>query len=437
MSNYKRKKKKDIKVILSSYFRTMLITVVLICIVCSAILIWSRFHVKEYISEEEYAIKNNMVGYLISRYKKEIEANPRNPVLNLKLGQLYELIEAYPQAEKEFIVALIKRNGHYESASFRLANAYLMQHKYKEAQSIIDSIPNSARYSMIFEKGQFYKNYGDVLTNDGEYLNAINKYKHSLFYLKKVNNSLKKAAETAMTDTHVALADQYVQENNITKAIETLEIAKAYNPTPIVLYKLALLYIDSKPEEAVDLFEKVSRTNPSIVNFNIYKRLLFSLKMQFAYTKDSIKSKLYDAKLSRLTSYMQRNILMGNELLFENYKIRLKSFKLRNEFDIVYSFKITNISGYDINKLIAVVEFYDQKGQKIHTYKQNLTPKSTTLSATSNPLNVTLNIKTKKNLVQKLNDLELKLYLTKNDKVLSQLYSVEKIDVTKVKIIKK
>ena len=173
MSKYRKKKKKDIQKIIASYVRTMGITFVLVSLVCFSVLVWSRFHVKEYISEEEYAIKNNMIGYLISKYKKEIELNPRNPVLNLKLGQLYELIEAYPQAEKEFIVALIKRNGQYEAASFRLANVYLMQRKYKEAQSIIDSIPNSARYSMIFEKGQFYKNYGDVLVNDGDYLTLL------------------------------------------------------------------------------------------------------------------------------------------------------------------------------------------------------------------------------------------------------------------------
>lgn len=435
MNKY-RKKKKNKKNFFAEYVRTIVVTVILIIIVCTGILIWSRFHVKEYISEEEMAIKNNMVGYLISRYRKEIEENPKNPVLNLKLGQLYELIQAYPQAEKEFIVALIKRNGYYEAASFRLANVYLLQHKFKEAESIINSIPNSARYSMIFEKGRFYKTYGDVLANDGEYLNAINKYKHSLFFLKKVNNSLIKDAELAMLETHLALADKYVSEGKINQAINLLEVARSYAPTPVVLYKLALLYIENNPEEAVDLFETVSKKNPSLVNFNLYKRLLFSLKMQYAYTKDALKSKLYDAKLSRLNTYVQRNILAGSEIKFDNYKVKLKSFKLKNEVDITYSFKIRNVSGYDIPKLFAVVEFYDKNGEKIHTYNHNLVKKASMFSATSDPLNISFTIRTKKNLIQKFNDLELKLYLTKNTKILNQLYSIEKIDVKNGKIIK-
>ena len=132
-----------------------------------------------------------------------------------------------------------------------------------------------------------------------------------------------------------------------------------------------------------------------------------------------------------------RKLYNIDTILFENYKVKLKSFKFKNEFDINYSFKITNVSGYDINKLLAVVEFYDKKGQKLYTYKNNLTKKNSSLSATADPLNVNFTIRTKKNLVQQVNELELKLYLTKNEKVLSQLYSVENIDVTKVKIVKK
>ncbi len=435
MSNYFKKKNKE-KNLVKEYVRTMVITIIVIILVCTSILIWSRFHVKEYVSEEEMALRNNMVGYLISRYKKEIELNPKNPVLNLKLGELYELIHAYPQAEREFIVALIKKNGHYEAASFRLAHAYLMQHKFKEAESIINSIPNSARYSMIFEKGQFYKNYGDVLSNEGEYINAINKYKHSLFFLKKVNNSLIKEAEGSMMDTHILLADKYVEERKIEQAIDVLEVARAYSPTPIVLYKLALLYMETNPEEAVMLFETVSKKNPSLVNFNLYKRLLFSLKMQYAYNKDLLKSKLYEAKLSRLNTYVQRNVLAGNELDFKNYKMKVKSFKMRNEFDIVYSFKLANISGYDIPKLFAIVEFYDKNGAKVYTYKHNIVKKSSQLAAASDPLTVSFVIKTKKNLIQEYDSMELKLYLTKNEKILNQLYSIEKIDVTNGKIIK-
>jgi hypothetical protein len=63
------------------------------------------------------------------------------------------------------------------------------------------------------EKGRFYKSYGDALFNVGSYASAIQKYDDAYFYLSKINSKLVPEVKTAQSESYVALADQYVDNN--------------------------------------------------------------------------------------------------------------------------------------------------------------------------------------------------------------------------------
>lgn len=415
------------------YLKTSIITFLLLILIAAGMMIHARLHVGEHLSDDENALQNDMIGYLITKYKHQEQANPKDAVINLKLGQLYEMLEAYNQAEQAYINALEKRNGYYVTASFRLAGVYLLKKEYTKAEKIIESIANSSRYSIFVEKGKFYKSYGDALFNDGNFEKAVEKYDKALFYLRKINNSYKNEVEEARCDTYVALADGYVSKGLKIEAIEILKHALEHCNSPIVRYKLALLYLNDNPRAAVELFESVLKDSPSIINFSIYKKLLFSLKMQCAYSGDLIGSKLYDAKLIRLRSYMQRNVLSSDEIIFAGYKFNVKSFPVRNEYDFIYSFDITNITTQDIPKLYALVEFYDSTGNVIHTYTENISPSAGGFKAALGIVPVKLVIKTKKNLIHQYEEISYKIYLTKNPKVSKLLYVNDKLDVTKGK----
>ena len=45
---------------------------------------------------------NQMIGFLISKYEKELQKDSSNYVLNSRLGELYELLFSYEQAEKYY-----------------------------------------------------------------------------------------------------------------------------------------------------------------------------------------------------------------------------------------------------------------------------------------------------------------------------------------------
>lgn len=415
------------------YVKTSLITLLLLIFIAGGIVLHAKIHAGEIITYNETALQNDMLGYLLTKYKHQEKITPQNAVINFKLGQLYEMLGSYAQAEQEYKQALSKKKGHYQQASFKLAGVYLLKKQYDKAEEIMAGIEDSSKYSIFVEKGRFYKSYGDALFNDENFKSAIEKYNKALYYLKRVNSAYQKETEEARCDAYVVLADKYVEKGQNAQAIELLENANKHCNSPVVMYKLGLLFLNNAPEYSVELFEKVLKKNPSIINFSIYKKLLFALKVNYAYSGDLINSKLYDAKLIRLRSYMQRNVLNSDEIAFAGYKFDVKNFPFRNEYDFIYSFDITNTTAQDIPKLFAIVEFYDSNGNKIYSYTENISPKAGGFKAGSGIIPIKIVIKTKKNLVQKYQKLSYKLYLTKNEKVSKLLYINSNFDVTKGK----
>lgn len=415
------------------YIKTSLITLLLLIFIAGGIVLHARMHAGEILTYDETALQNDMLGYLLTKYKHQEQISPQNAVINFKLGQLYEMLDSYSQAEQEYKQAILKRKGKYKQASFKLAGVYLLKKEYNKAEEIMAGIEDSSKYSIFIEKGLFYKSYGDALFNDEDYKAAIEKYNKALSYLKRVNSTYQKETEEARCDAYVVLADKYVSKGQHAKAIELLKFANEHCNSPIVMYKLGLLELNNSPEKSVELFEKVLKKNPSIINFSIYKKLLFALKVNYAYSGDLITSKLYDAKLIRLRSYMQRNVLNSDEIAFAGYKFDVKNFPFRNEYDFIYSFDITNITTQDIPKLFAIIEFYDAKGNKIYSYTENISPKTGGFKAGSGIVPIKIVVKTKKNLIQKYQKLSYKIYLTKNTKVSKLLYINNDFDVTKGK----
>ncbi len=413
------------------YFKTFIITLFILSIVGTGSLFFARFNAEHHLMEEDLVIEKDMVGYLISKYKHQEEQEPHNAYINLKLGQMYELLGAYIQAQNEYVKALEKRNGYYSEASFALASVYLINKEYAQAEKIVKRINDSPKYSIIFAKGKFYKEYGNALFNEANYDEAIECYDKALFYLKKISSPSLKEVEQLKNETYVALADNYATRGKIEEAISLLSYVYEKEKNSVVAYKLGLLNLEKAPELSVEFFEYVQSKEPSIINFDIYKRLLFELKLQYASLGEDIKSKLYDAKLSRLKSYINRNILSQEELIFSKFNFSVKKFLIRNEYDIIYEFQLENRTGNDISKLYAIVDFYNKKGNKIYTKTQDIAPFGIGFASKTVPVKIVL--RTKKNIISQYDDLELKLYLSKNPKVYKLLYSINSINVTKVK----
>ncbi len=419
------------------YFKTAFITMVILVVISAFVLLTERFRAESSIPEDDFAMQNDMIGYLITKYKNTEKENPRDASVNLKLGELYEMLESYNQAEDQYLIALEKRHNDYTEASFKLANVFLFKKQYDKAEIIIEGIKDAARYSVLRQKGMFYKSYGDALFNENKFSDALEQYTRSLSYLQKINSSNVKEVTRAQTESYVAMADYYVAQKQPKTAIELLEKALGNEQDPVVMYKLALLHLDDSPELSVDYLEKIMKKDSSIINFDIYKKLLFSLKMQMLYLGQSTKSELYDTKLSRLQSYMKRNVLRSDEIKMTDYSFKIKNYPIKNECDLIIDFDIRNMTTENIPKLSVLVEFYDEKGEKIHEYVEAVVTPNAELKPTTKHLDVTLVIRTKKNLIQQYKTVNMRIYLSKNPKVSSQLYVKQKFDVTKGKNSKK
>ena len=415
------------------YVRTALITMTVIIVISTFMLFVARYNAMNKLSEEDLAIQNDMFGYLILKYQHDEESDPNNAVINLKLAQLYELLGSYQQAEEEYILALEKRNGRYEAASYGLAGVLLLEKKYSQAEAIINEQRATYRYSSVLAKGNFYKSFGDSLFNDGDYFGALNNYNKSIALLKKIKSSVMEEVQNSRCETFIAIADDFVAKSNPKEAIKYLEQDKKTCKNPLLSYKLGILSMANEPEKAVKLFEKTLKEEPSIVNFKIYKALLADVKDKYSAKGDNQKSKLYDAKLARLESYAQRNVLDMKELDFKHFDLNIKKFPIRNEYDLIYSFDIKNVTNEDIPNLYAIVDFYDKNNNKIYSAKQNIAPLAGGFKAASDGENIKVTIRTKKNLIQRYDKINLKFYLAKNPAIYKQLYATNQLDVIKGK----
>ena len=138
MSSYLKKKKKN-KDVIKEYVRTMVTTIILIVVVCTSVLIWSRFHVKEYVSEEEeinrikkenLLEKVNQLGIYLFNKLKEISKNSKIISGVRGVGMLYGF-DIPQEVSKQFLKELQKEGvllqAIRQGRTCRLSPSYIIQ----------------------------------------------------------------------------------------------------------------------------------------------------------------------------------------------------------------------------------------------------------------------------------------------------------------------
>ncbi|UKI40428.1 MAG: tetratricopeptide repeat protein [Candidatus Melainabacteria bacterium] len=86
------------------------------------------------------------------------------------------------------------------------------------------------------------------------------------------------------------LVDEYVISGKTEEAFDLLNELAQINDSNIIDYKLGLLYFEQDPKKALEYFEKVYKSDYSIINFDLYKRLLENLQMDAYYRNDTCRN---------------------------------------------------------------------------------------------------------------------------------------------------
>lgn len=356
------------------YLRTILIALLVSLVLagiatgCSKIV--AEHHARMIAKMSNTAKDNEMIEYLIKVYTQKAAENPGDYSINVKLGNLYELIFDYPESEKQYKKGINKAPYGVYSPYFGLANLYIKTVKYKKALNIIKQLENKDHKPLLVAKGDFYMNLGDALWQENKYEDAVRQYKLAFFYYKKVDSNKRAIAVEGILDCYNKIADIDYKKNKMDKAIESLETALLYKETPVLFYKLALLYKDFDPVQANAYMEKTYAWDPAIINFDIYEEILINLVTYYYQNGMDIETDLYKHKLKAIRTFQKRYVITEKDVKINLKKLKYKSNLLKTKYNLNVNFNIENNSKYDFNTLYIVAKIrYDNKSKEIYSKK--------------------------------------------------------------------
>ncbi len=356
------------KIEILEYIRTIFIALLVALILagiatgCSKII--AEQHARMIAKISNTTKDNELIGFLITKYAQEAAKNPGDYELNVKLGNLYELMFSYKQAEEQYKRAINKSPFGVYSSYLGLANLYIKTGKLEEALNIVKKLKNTDHKPLLVAKGDFYMNLGDALWEKGDYKNAVNQYKIAFFFYKKVSSSKKDTAVEGILDCYNKLADIDFKHDNIYGAIESLETSLLYKETPFLFYKLAILYKDVDAMQANVYMEKTFKTDPGIINFDIYEEILLNLISYYYESGKEVEMELYKQKLKVMKNFQKRYVITENDVKVEIVSIKFKENLFKTKKNLKVKFKITNNSKYDFNSLFVIVKIRSEEKTK-------------------------------------------------------------------------
>lgn len=402
---------------IKGYIKTFFITIVVLNVVAFIPLLFHDFFVQfdpslsqSYLNSPDYL---NMEAYKLQQLKKEKNKDYK---INIELARIYMRLNYYVLAENEYKEAIIKEKNK-SFIYFELAQCYLIQKKYDEALTLIENLQFKNTTSLINNKIKFYIELMNAYYHNEEYYKGYKIYNKIKKYYPDTNK-IPKVIKKIYYKIGLTLVDEYVINGKLEKAFELLHELIQINNSNIINYKLGLLYFEQDPKKALDYFEKVYKSDYSIINFDLYKRLLENLQMDAYYRNDIIEMELYKLKLNRLnfnlnTKYIQDDDFTINILKSKTYrvypiKIAIIDFEIRNNTNLNYNNLMLTLL-YETNDKIKKETSFKLLNSKNQPIKANETSKKITLREV-------YFINNERN-YEEYDEYKIKIYLNKNKKI--------------------
>ena len=378
---------------IKSYLKTFFLTIAILNVIAFIPLLFHDFFIQfdpclsqAYIKSSEYL---NLEAYKLQRLKKE---KPDDYRLNIELARIYMKLTYYVLAQNEYEEAL-KKEKNKSFIYFELADCYIIRKKYDEALSLIENIEIRKSKNFI-----------------NKIYNKIKKYYPDTKSIPKIINKM-------YYKIGLTLCDRYVLDGKKEEALELLNELSQINDSNIINYKLGLLYYEQNPEKALKYFEKVYKSDYSIINYDLYKRLLENLQTRAYYNNDNVLMELYELKLKRLNFNLNTKYILDDD--FDINIIKSKVYMLKPLKYVVIEFEVKNNTNLNYKNLeMTLVYETDDRIVKEKTFRL-LNPKNKPIQANEN----SKKIKIRKmyyigfnNNYNKYTENKIKIYLKKNKK---------------------
>lgn len=352
---------------IKSYLKTFFLTIAILNVIAFIPLLFHDFFIQfdpclsqSFVKSSEYL---NLEAYKLQLLKKE---KPDDYRLNLELARIYMKLTYYVLAQTEYEEAL-KKEKNKSFIYFELADCYIIRKKYDKALSLIENLEIRKSKNFINNKIKFYINIMNAYYNNEEYYKSYNIYNKIKKYYPDTK-SIPKIINKMYYKIGLTLCDRYVLDGKKEEALELLNELSQINDSNIINYKLGLIYYEQNPEKALEYFEKVYKSDYSIINYDLYKRLLENLEMKAYYNNDNVLMELYQLKLKRLNFNLNTKYILDDD--FDVHILKSKVYILKPLKYIVVEFEVKNNTNLNYKNLeMTLVYETDDRIVKEKTFR--------------------------------------------------------------------
>ncbi len=308
--------------------------------------------------EEIKEFKQSQIELLIDEYKYQEKLNNRNYILNIKLGLIYENLGRLTEAEKEYKKAVDKAPHGVFEPTFLLADLYTKLGRFNEALMLVGKIKEYPDSQLISSKAIFYSKIAEEMYEKKMYTDSIRQFLNSLYYQEKTTYK-KTDVIKELPKVYIALADEYIREGKISRAMFVLAEGIRVTSSEELMYKLGVIGLNDDPENSLELFEEVAKKDPTLIDYKLYQQLLVNLIKKSEQNQNPILTKSYAQKLKLISRFADNNIVAPEDFKLEvlNVSYNKDIFRLREYAD--FSFVIRNNSSADVSKLYVQIKVYN------------------------------------------------------------------------------
>ena len=360
---------------IQSYINTAVITFVVVAFIVAIIMSVTWLMVpnseKNKINKSKEEIDYYLIDFLIEKNQYLLSKYPKNYGYNIRLGTLYVIKKDYEKAEKEFLTAVEKSPYMAYKARYKLAALYIKMNKLAEAQKLMDEITDKPDKKLIKNKGIIYKELGNKLFDGKYYPQAASKYDKAIFYLKRCDKKEWEDTKIRLSNCYESMADVLIEKGNIEEGTYYLEKADELNDKPEINYKLALLYLETKPDKSFELLETVRKRAPEMLDYYMYYDLLMKISESAEALGDTAAQDLYAMKAKRFKDFVASDILYKNDITLNISAIDAVYNSQNKDLDVDIKFQLRNNSPFNIKNLTARLVF-KEKGHKIRTFDKQI-----------------------------------------------------------------
>ena len=362
-----KEKKKTLFQIISGYFRTVMIAFSIAFFITFLLSLHARSEmIRNLQTYKKIRVVDEKIAKQLVQQTDWIKELPtKSYSVCMQVGNLYESVQDYANAEYAYKTALEKAKSSDFNAYYKLSVALIEQEKFNEAENLISSVKDYQNKSLIKFKTRAYIVMGDKYYSINKFLKAAKAYEMSKYYYDKFSKSdpvVVDSIKYRIYKSYDSAADYIIKQGYNSYGVKYLKKALKYSPDNDNLkYKLAIVYADLDPEASVNIFDKLQEKIPQYIDYEIYNRALMKAANIADLEGRKTVAKYYRYKIHSKDLFINNKVIYKKDVEIELKKFDVKKVMFKYRFRIIT--QITNISSDDIYNMN--VDFVLKNGDKV------------------------------------------------------------------------